>query len=102
MADRCKIERGRIAGLRQHCVVSRKEYRAVLGQRVEKVRQDHARRSVEPRARFVKVFPIEYKRALGEMASRRLAPAASPTPEHAVAASGRARAGGKKEAVPAK
>ncbi|MBC7703831.1 MAG: glutamate synthase subunit alpha [Rhodoferax sp.] len=47
------------------------------------------------RRRFVKVFPIEYKRALAEMALRR-------APDRAPAATVRARASGKKQTVPAK
>jgi glutamate synthase (NADPH/NADH) large chain len=55
------------------------------------------------RRRFVKVFPIEYKRALGEMALRRASQGASAAPDRPpVVAATRARASGKKETVPAK
>ncbi len=54
------------------------------------------------RSRFVKVFPIEYKRALGEIAARKAALGAQPRHEPAVAASARARGAARKEAVAAK
>ena len=58
------------------------------------------------RGRFIKVFPIEYKRALGEMANRKAATlaaqAGNPAPDRAVVASGAATVAGKKEAVPAR
>ena len=56
------------------------------------------------RSRFVKVFPIEYKRALAEMANRKsVLAAAQPgeaAPERSAGAPGRARAAGKKETAP--
>jgi len=54
------------------------------------------------RRRFVKVFPIEYKRALGEMARRRASQRANAIPDRAPAAAARTRASGKKETLPAK
>ena len=54
------------------------------------------------RRRFVKVFPIEYKRALGEMAVRRATQAASLTPGQPAVVPGRTRVAGKNETAAAK
>ena len=53
------------------------------------------------RGRFVKVFPIEYKRALGEMAARSASPANDATREPAVTTRS-ARAAGRRETAVAK
>ncbi|MBQ1766633.1 MAG: glutamate synthase subunit alpha, partial [Aquincola sp.] len=60
----------------------------------------------DSRAKFVKVFPNEYKRALGEMATRAAstAPAPDEAPQAAAATAAKAKAAGKQgsKTVPAK
>ena len=54
------------------------------------------------RGRFVKVFPIEYKRALGEMAARKAVVANTVASAPVQVTPGRSRVAGKPETVPAK
>jgi glutamate synthase (NADPH) large chain len=54
------------------------------------------------RAKFIKVFPVDYKRALGEMAAQKAAKAAIHAAKPATAQSSKATAATKNVAVPAK
>jgi glutamate synthase (NADPH/NADH) large chain len=81
---------------------------------LKKLLEDHSRWTGSKRARallddwdvarrrFVKVFPIEYKRALGEMAQRRASQGATAAQDRPPVAATLTRASGKKEPVPAK